>query len=243
MANKRIHDLAAAGSVADAMQLETDTSGTQAQKITALQLRNYIRDTLTSLASGITVSGQLSGQTLKLTLEPLTVPDPATYVGYNFSIFDNKSSFINNNGGMLGGFEFVATADGVAFTQVLDIDGAGNAELKGALRAPAPMVNVTSTSRTLSFSFLGGGDQNACLHCSNAGTQTLTVPPNSTHAFPVGTEVYVVQEGAGQVVFAAGSGVTINSPSSFLKISRRYGRAQLKKTATNTWVLTGELAA
>ncbi len=243
MANKRIHDLTAASSVNDNMQFETDTTGIQAQKVTAAQLRNYIRDTLVSLANNITVSGQINGQIAKLTAEPNSVSDPASYIGYNFSIFDNKTSLVNNNGGQLGGFEFLSTPDGLAFNQVLDIDGAGNAEFKGNVRAPAPIVTVTSTSRTLSFSFLGGGDQNACLHCSNSSTQTLTVPPNSSHAFPIGTEIQVVQEGAGQVVFAAGSGVTINSPSSWLKMARRYGRAMLKKTATNTWVLTGELAA
>lgn len=38
---KKIHDLASVANVVDAMQLETDTSGTVSNKITALQMKAY----------------------------------------------------------------------------------------------------------------------------------------------------------------------------------------------------------
>jgi hypothetical protein len=41
MANKKINDLAAAGAVGDTMQFETDIGGTTANKVTALQIKNY----------------------------------------------------------------------------------------------------------------------------------------------------------------------------------------------------------
>jgi hypothetical protein len=44
-----------------------------------------------------------------------------------------------------------------------------------------------------------------------AGANTVTVPPNSSVAFPVGTEIKVTQIGAGATTFVAGAGVTINN--------------------------------
>lgn len=78
---------------------------------------------------------------------------------------------------------------------------------------------------------------------SNASPITLTVPPNGTIAFPVGTQILLYQGGAGQVTIAAGAGVTIRSADSALKISAQYGVAGLLKLATNEWVAFGNLTA
>lgn len=50
MANLKINDLAAAAAVTASMQFETDTGGTTSEKVTALQIKNYIgvRESLTS---------------------------------------------------------------------------------------------------------------------------------------------------------------------------------------------------
>ena len=45
----------------------------------------------------------------------------------------------------------------------------------------------------------------------NAAANTLTVPPNSSVAFPVGTSIPIRQAGAGQTTIVAGSGVAITS--------------------------------
>lgn len=78
---------------------------------------------------------------------------------------------------------------------------------------------------------------------SNASAITLTVPPNADVAFPVNTRIDLLQYGAGQVTVAAGSGVTIYSKASALKLSAQYAGATLWKKATNTWVLVGDISA
>ena len=77
---------------------------------------------------------------------------------------------------------------------------------------------------------------------NNASANTLTVPPNSSVAFPVGTSLLVVQTGAGQTTIAAGSGVTINSTPG-LKLRDRWSAATLVKRATDTWLLIGDTAS
>jgi len=78
---------------------------------------------------------------------------------------------------------------------------------------------------------------------SNASAITTTIPPNTDVAFPIGTHVNLLQLGAGQVTVAAGSGVTIRSEGSKLKLKGQYATATCVKIATDEWVLLGNTAA
>ena len=76
---------------------------------------------------------------------------------------------------------------------------------------------------------------------SNASANTVTVPLNSSVAFPVGSVVTLIQTGAGQTTIAATAGVTIQSENNKLKLKAQYATAGLLKTATDTWVAFGNL--
>lgn len=77
----------------------------------------------------------------------------------------------------------------------------------------------------------------------NKGTAVnLTVPPNSSVAFPVGTMIAVRRIGAGELTFVAGSGVTINSSLGALTDADQYALMLLTKTGTNTWYLDNGIA-
>jgi hypothetical protein len=78
---------------------------------------------------------------------------------------------------------------------------------------------------------------------TNASANNLTVPPNSSVAFPVNTRIDLIQYGAGQTTIVAGSGVTILSSGSKLKLTGQYSGASLWKKATDTWVLVGDIAS
>jgi hypothetical protein len=78
---------------------------------------------------------------------------------------------------------------------------------------------------------------------TTAGNNDVTIPTNSSVPFPVGARIEVVQTGTAQTSFVATSGVTLNSKLSNKKISARYGGATLIKTATDTWLLIGDLTA
>ena len=69
------------------------------------------------------------------------------------------------------------------------------------------------------------------------------MPPNSSVAFPTGTQIDCIQVGAGKVTLAQGAGVTINSKSSNKAIGAQYVGVSLIKTATDTWYLLGDLIA
>lgn len=71
---------------------------------------------------------------------------------------------------------------------------------------------------------------------------TITVPPNSSVAFPLGTQMIFRQYAAGQVTFAEGVYVDIQSSGNKLKTSGQYAVCTLIKTDTNEWALSGDLS-
>ena len=87
------------------------------------------------------------------------------------------------------------------------------------------------------------GDDGKLVTCDNASSITLTIPPNGTVAYGIGTQINIMQLGAGQVTIAPGAGVTIRSAGSKLKTSAQYAVATCVKIASDTWVAVGNLTA
>jgi len=89
---------------------------------------------------------------------------------------------------------------------------------------------------------LAVGDAGNCVEMNNAAANQLTIPPNSTVAFGVGTTILIRQMGAGQTTLVAGSGVTIRNPHGTLKLLKQYASVALHKRATDEWCIEGNLA-
>jgi hypothetical protein len=98
--------------------------------------------------------------------------------------------------------------------------------------------NAQTASYTLVLS-----DAGKMVTMNNASANNLTVPPNSSVAFPVDSRIDVIQYGAGQTTIVAGSGVTIRSSGSKLKINGQYSGASLWKKDTDEWILIGDIAS
>ena len=86
-------------------------------------------------------------------------------------------------------------------------------------------------------------DDGKLITCSNASAIALSIPPNSSVAYGIGTQINIAQLGAGQVTITAGAGVTLNSAGAKLKLSAQYAVATCVKTDTNTWFVVGNLSA
>ena len=87
------------------------------------------------------------------------------------------------------------------------------------------------------------GDDGDLVTLDNAAAIALTIPPNSSVAFGIGTQINIMQLGAGQVTITAGAGVTLRSAGSKLKTNGQYAVATCAKIATDTWVVVGNLVA
>ena len=86
-------------------------------------------------------------------------------------------------------------------------------------------------------------DDGKLVTMSNASANTFTVPPNSSVAFGIGTQLNIAQLGAGSTSIVAGAGVTINSNGGKLVLNGQYAVATVVKIDTNEWFAVGNLKA
>lgn len=85
-------------------------------------------------------------------------------------------------------------------------------------------------------------DDGKLITLDNAAAITFTIPTNASVAFGIGTQLNIMQLGAGQVTIS-GAGVTLRSAGTKAKTNGQYAVATCVKIATDTWVLVGNLAA
>jgi hypothetical protein len=89
------------------------------------------------------------------------------------------------------------------------------------------------------------GDAGDIVTSSNAATVAMTIPPNSSVAFPIGSSLTVISIGAGLTNFAQGAGVTITSTGATAAapiLRAQYSSATAIKTATDAWSVVGDIA-
>lgn len=98
---------------------------------------------------------------------------------------------------------------------------------------PTPVVGAYTLALT---------DDGIIIEKNDASGVNVTIPPESSVNFANGTQIVVIQTGAGQTTFVAGSGVTLNGTPG-LKLRAQWSSAVLIKRSSNTWVVLGDLAA
>jgi hypothetical protein len=87
------------------------------------------------------------------------------------------------------------------------------------------------TGTTYTFA-LADASEGKLVTASNAAASTYTVPPQSSVTWANGAVLRILNQGAGTVTIAAGSGVTINGTPLTLA---QYKGAAIQRTASNTW--------
>jgi hypothetical protein len=155
----------------------------------------------------------------------------------------------------------IATAKSEAIAEVTAvIDGAPGAlntlnELAAALGDDANFASTVTTSlaakvdsytpitqKTASYTLSTLDHRDDLIEMGSGSALTLTIPLNSSIAYPVGTSLDILQTGAGQVTIAGAAGVTVNATPG-LKLRTQWSSATLFKRAENTWVVYGDLTA
>lgn len=112
-----------------------------------------------------------------------------------------------------------------------------NLTTTGAVDIRIPTNAQSGTSYTAALADVG-----KLVEMDNGSSNTLTIPLNSTTAFPVGSQFVVVQTGSGQTTIAGAVGVTINATPG-LKLRAQWSSATIVKRSTDTWVAFGDLVA
>lgn len=116
-----------------------------------------------------------------------------------------------------------------------ELDGQGNAAVDVSYDVVA--------AETASFTF-SAAQAGRLVPCNSGAAMNATVPANATTAFAVGTTLAIWNQGAGAVTWVASGGVTLNQDASLTLVSNgQHAVSFAVKVATNTWVVSGGLAA
>jgi hypothetical protein len=106
----------------------------------------------------------------------------------------------------------------------------------------ANFTGTPSNAQTVDYTLVLS-DKGKVVRINSSSNLTVTIPLNSSVAFPIDTELAILRYGTGTVSISPTSGVTLNSKNSERKISGQYGSVALKKIGTDEWVLVGSLEA
>jgi hypothetical protein len=126
----------------------------------------------------------------------------------------------------------------------------GQTSLEGGLTATTisattyqnlPSSDLTVTEYTASTTTLSLSDSGKLLQLNNASANDLEVPLNSAVAFPIGTQILIMQYGAGQTTVISSGGVTLRSSGGKTKLAAQYAMGSLIKIDTDEWVLAGDI--
>jgi len=108
------------------------------------------------------------------------------------------------------------------------------------LNASTSSTNITTNRQPANYTLVLT-DKDKLVEMDVATANTLTVPLNSTVAFPTGSQILVSQYGAGLTSIVPAGGVTIRSANGSLDLGVQYIAATLIKIATDEWYLFGGL--
>lgn len=188
-------------------------------------------DTLNELAAALnddanfasTVTTSLSNKQDKVT----GVSD--TEIGYLDGVTSGIQSQINAKLDAIIASNTYLTQSSASSTYLTQINASSTYALK-----TLPVVEKTS-STTLSIS-----DANSIISANSSSNITVTIPPNSSVPFPIGTQIIIVQTGTGSVTLLNGSGVSSNKGGASL--STRYSSFLLIKVGINSWSANGDIS-
>lgn len=126
---------------------------------------------------------------------------------------------------------------------IAEDDGAGSYVSKGITgdeikKAITEVVHNTQNGASYTLVLT---DRDSLVEMNNGSGNTLTIPTNASVAFPVGTQILVVQKGNGQTTIQGDTGVTVYAESSRVKTVGQYAMATIVKCASDTWYLGGNL--
>ena len=115
----------------------------------------------------------------------------------------------------------------------------------GTTSASAALAFNAQTGTT--YTFVLADADNKLVTASNASAQTYSIPTNASVAFPIGTQLNIIQIGAGQVTVSAATpatttvvstGATAASP----KCRAQYSAMTLIKRDTDSWYAVGDIS-
>ena len=206
-------------------------------------------------------TGKAAGMTTALTIDSAQdATFTAAVTGATLSITGKGSieSRYSNTAQLGNTNTYIATKVATTtFNSALANTNAYTVRTTGSAQTMYPSLTVANTfvaQQGMPIRTVGGNtvtlaltDNGKLLMCTNGSSaMNIRIPNNSSVAFPVGSEISLVNvlthASANSLGFVNTAGVTLSSKEASNTVADRYTSATLKKTGTNAWLLIGNLA-
>lgn len=230
-------DMVAATYDPTSVEADAFSMGNMVETSTAKVMTDAERTKLAGIAAGAEVNAvdTVNGESGAVVLDPDDLDDASTAHKFTSAAEISKLSGIASGATANASDADLRDRASHTGTQLMStITG-----LEAALTTKAEAVVVTS-EQTANYTLVLS-DMGRAVEMSNASARTITVPPNSSVAFTIGTVIEVARMGTGSVTIVAGSGVTIRNAAAVLTLRAQYSTVSLRKRATNEWVIAGDL--
>ena len=164
--------------------------------------------------------------------------------------FTGRQTLVANSA-TLNPLNFSATTTGIALLTTQQLGAlewdqtqmyiTNSTQLAGLARSPIATAQALINAQAGTTYTIALTDAGYLVTLSNAAAITLSVPTDASVAFPIGTQILLMQFGAGQVTVAAVTpGTTSVNGKNGLKTSGQYSIISMIKVAANSWVVAGD---
>jgi len=135
-----------------------------------------------------------------------------------------------------------ATVTGAAQSAITSVGTLSALAVTGAVTAGSVVAPLAINNETASYTLVIG-DAGGIVEMNDGSANNLTIPPNSSVAFATGTQIIIIQQGAGATTIVEGSGVTTRSLDDNAIINGQYVSVALVKRDTDEWYIFGNLTS
>jgi hypothetical protein len=133
----------------------------------------------------------------------------------------------------------IATNTTAIATKLSTTGGAMTGPITGNIAITAFRPIITDTSTTINLAL--GTHEGSFIYSNSATAVTVNISVNSAQDFPAGTEIDLIQAGAGVVTITPATGVTLNGANTAIPITAQWGGATLKQITDNNWIVIGKI--